>query len=418
MTRVEEHDRLAINASPFSGWNQAEVVTHCGVEPVLTEISREIDVVLSTAGSAKVVPLQYRGIVEQTYHWRLFTFALQLTVRLNQRPKAREAPPIVPGRYAPENGHQEIHATDTHREPNAFTLQISDSNVAKAYKMALTVVEGNIKLWQRGLLDTAKPVLIAGKGYTSPWTRDASYNTFFCAGLIYPEVAKNTLLSVLVREKNIIRIGGQYWDCIAWVTGAWAYYVYTGDEDFLDTAYSVSINSLAYFREREFDRATGLFCGPGWSDGIGGYPEPYNQTGGSSFILDYSKHNAHIDKIRMKALSTNCLYYNALRKAARMGELLGRPAGELTDLTKKADALRTAINQHLWIDCAGHYAYFLDVDGQQDPSLEGLGHAQAILFGIADADHANRVFKNQYVSPYGIPLSNAAMAYSVPATVA
>lgn len=297
----------------------------------------------------------------------------------------------------------QIYASDIYREPSTFVLQASDSNVVRAYEMALTVVEGNIKLWQQGLLHTAKPALIAGKGYTRPWTRDASYNTFFCVGLIYPEIAKNTLLSVLISDDNVVRIGGQYWDCIAWVTGAWAYYVYTGDGDFLRTAYSATVNSLVYLRKREFDNATGLFCGPGWSDGVGGYPEPYNHTDGSSFILDYAKHNAHIDKIRMKALSTNCLYYNAYRKASRMGELLDRPTEECASLAAKADALKAAINRHLWIDNAGHYAYFLDANGVQDHSQEGLGHAQAIIFNVADATRAEQIFKNQYVSPHGIP---------------
>ena len=297
----------------------------------------------------------------------------------------------------------QIYASDKYREPDTFVLKCSDSNVIRAYDMALRVVEGNVKLWQHGLLDTSRPVLMAGKGYARPWTRDASYNTFFCAGLIYPKIARNTLLSVLLKEGNVIRIGGQYWDCISWVTGAWAYYTYTGDENFLRTAYTAAVNSLAYFRKREFDNATGLFCGPGWSDGIGGYPEPYNNAGGSSFILDYAKHNAHIDKIRMKALSTNCLYYNAYRKAAQMGKLLDRPARECKDLAEKADALKAAINSHLWIKSAGHFAYFLDAQGRLDHSQEGLGHAQAILFGVAEAIRTELIFKNQYVCPHGIP---------------
>ena len=68
----------------------------------------------------------------------------------------------------------QIYASDKYREPDSFVLQCSDGNVLRAYDMAMTVVEGNIKLWQHGLLDTLRPVLMAGKGYTRPWTRDAS----------------------------------------------------------------------------------------------------------------------------------------------------------------------------------------------------------------------------------------------------
>ena len=292
---------------------------------------------------------------------------------------------------------------EARRAPGSFVFQADNKKVVEAYKLAVKVIEGNIKPWQRGLLTTTKPSLMAGKGYASPWTRDASYNTFFCAGLIYPQVAKNTLLSVLIKENGTVRIGGQYWDCVSWITGAWAYYLYTGDREFLDLSFDVAVNSLAYFREREFDKETGLFCGPGWSDGVGGYPEPYNHTGGSSFILDYAKHNKHVDKIRMKALSTNCLYCNAYRVASLMGKLLKKPAPKLSDLAEKSMALKAAINRRLWIEKSGRYAYFLDVHGKLDHSHEGLGHAHAILFGIADSKRAERILRSQHVSPHGIP---------------
>jgi hypothetical protein len=109
---------------------------------------------------------------------------------------------------------------ETRRAPGSFVFQADNKKVVETYKLAVKVIEGNIKPWQRGLLTTTKPALMAGKGYASPWTRDASYNTFFCAGLIYPQVAKNTLLSVLIKENGTVRIGGQYWDCVSWITGA------------------------------------------------------------------------------------------------------------------------------------------------------------------------------------------------------
>ena len=52
-----------------------------------------------------------------------------------------------------------------------------------------------------------------------------------------PEAARNTLLSTLMRDGDIVRIGGQYWDAIAWATGAWAYCCVTGDAAFLNIAY-------------------------------------------------------------------------------------------------------------------------------------------------------------------------------------
>ena len=282
-------------------------------------------------------------------------------------------------------------------------LRSADKNVESAWRLALKTVEGNIRPWKRGLMKEERPALMAGGGYDSPWTRDASYNTYFGAGWIYPDVTRATLLSVLMPCEGGARIGGQYWDAISWVTGAWAQYSFTGDEEFLRIAWDATRRSLEYFERTELDAATGLFCGPGWSDGIAGYPAPYDRTGGSSFILDYARHNANVDKIRMKALSTNSLYTNAYRIAARMAQRVGKPAAVSAAFEKRAARLRDAINRELWMEKPGRYAYFVDVNGKIDPSMEALGHAHAILFGVADAQRAQRVFSGQYVSEHGVP---------------
>jgi len=288
---------------------------------------------------------------------------------------------------------------------DAFVFECGDPDTRKAYHLALDVVRSNIKPWKRGLLTKEAPVLFAGGGYGRPWTRDSSYNTFFALGLLSPPVARNTLLSVLTgsRRDGSLRIGGQYWDSVSWALGARTLYSVTGDQDFLAVAYQAITNSLRYFRKTEFDPATGLFCGPGWSDGIAGYPAPYDKAGGSSFILDYVRANPGIDKIRMKALSTNALYYNAYMTAFRLGAMKGAPKAVLSDLKLKAKALRAAINRKLWLEDAGHYGYFLDRNEKIDRSMEALGHAFVILFRIAPPKRAKRIFSTQYVSPHGIP---------------
>ena len=42
-----------------------------------------------------------------------------------------------------------------------------------------------------------------------------------------PEVSRNTLLSVLMRDPDSgrVRVGGQYWDAIIWAIGAWTYFL-------------------------------------------------------------------------------------------------------------------------------------------------------------------------------------------------
>ena len=136
-----------------------------------------------------------------------------------------------------------------------------------------------------------------------------------------PEVSAIRLLGL----NRVIgfRIGGQYWDAMIWTTGAWNHYLYTGDKEFLGLALEATRDSLAHFEREEFDAKTGLFRGPGWSDGVAGYPDEYANAGGSSSILDWPKH--HPDKVSkpgygipMEALSTNCIYYNAYVTAEKM----------------------------------------------------------------------------------------------------
>jgi len=288
-------------------------------------------------------------------------------------------------------------------DKSKFELQCADQDIVKAYEMAIETVEGNIRGWQKGLLESEQPVLIAGKDYSRPWTRDASYNSYFALGFAWSEVSRNTLLSVLEKVDGEIRIGGQYWDSIGWSIGAWEYYCCSGDREFLKIAYRAVTNTLDYLHKTEFDSSSGLYCGPGWSDGVAGYPRPYNIIpDNSSFILDYANKNPEIDKIRMKAISTNCLYYQGYVLAKKMGKELGKSTTKRAKLSNRAHALKKAINENLWIKKAGRYGYFIDRDGNLETSMEALGHAFAILFEVASEKQTEEIFRHQYVSKYGV----------------
>jgi glycogen debranching enzyme len=67
----------------------------------------------------------------------------------------------------------------------------------------------------------------------------------------------------------------------------------------------------------------------------------------------------------------------------------------------KAAALRRNINDRFWMPEAGRYRYLVDGFGGSDHQ-EGLGHSFAILLGVADADSAARVLRNQHVTDQGI----------------
>jgi glycogen debranching enzyme len=284
------------------------------------------------------------------------------------------------------------------------TLRTSNRVLDTAWRIALGDLAGNVTLFQSGLLTEPLPVLIAGLGYRTPWTRDAAINAWNGYSLVAPRISRNTLLAVLERGPNGVAIaaGDQYWDAIVWVTGAWHHYLATGDREFLKLAYEAATNSLVHFEETEFDEADGLFRGPGWSDGIAAYPDEYVCNGDSAINVwprcHPSEKAAKGWGIPMKALSTNCLYYNAYRVHAQMAAELGLAAPP----ADKATRLREAINKVLWSEEEKHYRFLTGIYGPCDRQ-EALGHAYALMFGIADEGRAREVLARQYVAPAGVP---------------
>ena len=93
-----------------------------------------------------------------------------------------------------------------------FRSDNPDVNVA--YYTAMSDLIANIKPYHGGILPEEKEVIIAGIGYYTPWTRDASINTLNAGDYLFPEISKNTLESVLKEENRKLYIGGEYWDAI------------------------------------------------------------------------------------------------------------------------------------------------------------------------------------------------------------
>ena len=287
---------------------------------------------------------------------------------------------------------------------NMPSLTTDHAGVNRAFRISMGDLLGNVAKRPVGILARDHFVILAGLDYQRPWTRDASINAWNGASLIMPEISKNTLLSVLQNSGDDIRIGGQYWDAMVWAAGAWNHYLYTGDREFLETAVRAVKNSLQFFEATEFDRETGLFRGPGWSDGVAAYPDGYT-AGKSSAILDWPK--SHPDKISkpgygipMLALSTNCLYYNAYMIASKMAQETGTAVDP--EWIRKATRLQDAINKHLWMPKKGYYRFFSGALGNCDYQ-ESLGHAYAIMFGVANPEQTESIFKTQHITDAGVP---------------
>lgn len=281
-------------------------------------------------------------------------------------------------------------------------LKTDNEAVNTAYYTAVSDLTANIKPFCGGILREAKPVIIAGIGYCTPWTRDAAINTNNAGALLCPEYAKNTMLSVLREEDGRMYIGGEYWDAIIWVWGAWSLYLHTGDKEFLKTAYEASKNSIEYFENTELDKKENLFRGAAcYGDGVAAYPDIYASPGQSGIIV-FAKERRELCSDRgvglpMFSLSTNCLYYKAYVTADEMAAEMEKEAL----YEKKAEELKLAINKHFWNEEKGLYNYLIDPFGGCDYS-EGIGQAFAVLFGIADDKKCEKIFKNQPITENGI----------------
>jgi glycogen debranching enzyme len=284
-------------------------------------------------------------------------------------------------------------------------LKTSNPVINRAYRIATGDLLSNIRLFRDGLLEQPAPALLAGLDYDTPWTRDTAINVWNGISLFWPEVARNTLLSVLERKQNDVYISGQYWDAIIWAIGAWTYYLHTSEKEFLTLALEAVKNSLEYFEQTEFDAQFGLFCGPAvYGDGVSAYPDRYS-PGGTSSILDWVKFNPEkkVDRgfgIPMMTLSTNCIYAKAYRIADLMSRELGLVSNSI--FQERSDKLAKSIQKHFWNSEREIFNYLIDLDGACD-FQEGLGHAFALLFDIANPEQAHSVLQNQHITPAGIP---------------
>ena len=318
------------------------------------------------------------------------------------------ATPKPPGaRLPPISSHPDscLDLRTTHNDKD-------EDQIGSAFHFALGDLFSNIRYYQSGLLKTEQPVLCAGADYKDPWTRDTAINTWNGFGLLFPKVAKSTLLSCLQGTDHGPTITGQYWDKIIWALGAWNYYLYTGDREFLALALAASLNTMRELEEDEFDSDRGLFRGPAvYGDGIGAYPPLYTKTGvytGGEWVSTITKWVAENPRLRaphgfglpMQTLSTNCLYRTAYLTLAEMAREL-KIAVDPSWL-ESADKLRSAINREFWMEERATYRYLVDPNGNCDRQ-EGMGLAFALLFDVSNPEQRAAVYRHTYISSAGIP---------------
>ncbi len=284
-------------------------------------------------------------------------------------------------------------------------LKTGNRTLDLAYRIAIGDLFSNIQDYESKLTGEVIPVIIAGVDYNNPWIRDAAINSWNGGSFIVPQIAKNTLFSVIKeQEDGKLIMTGQYWDAMLWTTGAWNHYLVTGDREFLEQAFRVTRDALAFFEETEFDPEYKLFRGLAWSDGVAEYPSKYANVNGQSGAFLWPKYNQ--DKIAEKGfgipmMSTyaNTVYFNAYQVAIKMADELSEEDTE--NWFEKARNLKEAINMQLWNNKTGLYNLYIDENGVCEIE-EALANSYAIMFGIADENQTQSIFKNTHVSAAGV----------------
>ncbi len=105
------------------------------------------------------------------------------------------------------------------------------------------------------------------------------------------------------------------------------------------------------------------------------------------------------------SVSTNAAFYQAMTLAVQLARELSLPevAGKYQ---ARAEALKAAINKHLWLEDEGLYSSLTasHFDGAPMHKFDWLGQALAIITGIADADKRDNILASYPHGPMGAPV--------------
>ncbi len=229
-------------------------------------------------------------------------------------------------------------------------------------------------------------------------THNLGYSSLLSLALIDPQAAQNSLMKRVSQGRILQDDGtGGSWpvttDRAVWVLGAWEVYLATGDKDWLKQSYEVVRHSLSQDEAMIYDHTTGLVYGEA--------SLPYCRK------EVYPAWMQPADIAQSECLSNNALFFRANEIASRMAQLCG-DGGVAAHFKQVADAIKEGINNYLWIESAGYYGQYLygRVNKTVSTRSETLGEALCIIFGIADAQRAQRIVNSIPSSPYGMTCFN------------
>jgi hypothetical protein len=275
--------------------------------------------------------------------------------------------------------------------------QSRDLSAFPSYNSSYTITNTLYNLAMEEMVNAVEPdsTFRTGKEWAGVWTRDISYSIILSMAHLQPAVAKKSLLRKVNGKKKIIQdtgTGGAWpasTDRMIWAVAAWELYKVTGDNDWLQQAYTIVKNSIDDDMRVAYDPHTGLVKGE------------------SSFLdwreQTYPKWMQPVDIAESECLGTNAVHYEANVVLAKMAAALHH-ADVAAQRNAIADRIKNGINTYLWQPAQQYYAQYLYGRNYQllSPRAEALGEALAVIFDIAPADRRAAIVAHTPVTDYGI----------------
>lgn len=220
-------------------------------------------------------------------------------------------------------------------------------------------------------------------------TRDTSWFAFG-ADYITPEFMRAALRALVERQEER-GMFVEYYDMLTGETadddlninddtpllihGIWHHYCLTGDREFLREVYPALAKAARYILSQRNEQGL-VWC---TSRAVG----PKGIIGWRNAMQDYRLSGATTE------LNSEC--YGALRRMAQMAAILGRPDDQRT-FEQEAEALKQAINEHLFNPNNGLYYLNIDVDGRPRSDVTS-DLVFPVIFGVASEETAAHIVR-------------------------
>ncbi|MBN1411118.1 MAG: carbohydrate-binding protein [Spirochaetales bacterium] len=218
------------------------------------------------------------------------------------------------------------------------------------------------------------------------YTRDTSQHTEWGDSVIVdPYISKGTLWRRMHFENNSIREDAVVTaDSLHIIRAIWTYFKITGDTNLLADTWNCLWNTINTKEVASLD-SEGLWFGSPWSDNKSGFMDDAH----------FNERNTSV-----KSLYANTMAAGAWQALGNIASVLGK-SGEAATCNTKYNALKTAINNHLYRPEFGTYCYYkYEPTNTYYDYREDISAGMVYLYGIADASRTityhNRFVKTDY----------------------